>query len=503
MAGFAPRSSVVAAEQLSSAGGLSLFDAVQLALEHDPNVAIEQARLAAARGALEVATGKFDPVLGSDVTEADTRIPLSASTSQRNRTLQEDLALTELFRAGLSIQPKIQLLRSEDLTAGTGAANTGTVFFQVRQPLLRGRGRRATAAGELAAGREVEASRLDVRHTVAQRVLAVGTQYWTVQAAVANLQALRASESSSRELLDNTRKLIAADQVPAAELVQLEANMAAKESARIGGERQLFQARYDLGREIGLDPMEIGRLPLPGDSFPGLRASEEFLLQEAGRYLDEALRRRADLLAARDRQSGAAILRQAAENALLPQLDLVLAPAYSGFSSGSSAGDLIAPLYRNVPGASASLSLALSWPIWNHVARGALVQSDAALRQSALAVDLLVKSIGASVPVAVDAVGRDARQLDRAREAVRLFERAVVNEEKKLRGGTSTILDVITQRDRLDAARQVVVAAELALAVALLRLRFETGTLLGGEKETAVVDASRLITVPPPEEGLR
>ena len=60
---------------------------------------------------------------------------------------------------------------------------------------------------------------------------------------------------------------------------------------------------------------------------------------------------------------------------------------------------------------------------------------------------------------------------------MRLFERAVINEEKKLRAGTSTLLDVISQRDRLTSARQSQVSAHLALALALARLRFETGTL--------------------------
>src|SRR6185295_12103570 len=178
------------------------------------------------------------------------------------------------------------------------------------------------------------------------------------------------------------------------------------------------------------------------------------------------VRRRADLRAARERQTAADVLRKAAENALLPQLDLIVAPSYSGLAAGSSAESFFSPLFRNVPGASTSFALSLSWPIANHRARGELVQIDAARRQSALAVELIAKAIGADVPSSLDAVGRDARRLAKAREAERLFERAVVNEEKKLRAGTSTLLDVISQRDRLTAARQSEVSASLALALA-------------------------------------
>jgi outer membrane protein TolC len=100
------------------------------------------------------------------------------------------------------------------------------------------------------------------------------------------------------------------------------------------------------------------------------------------------------------------------------------------------------------------------------------------------------------VPVALDAVARQAQQLERAREAVRLFERAVINEEKKLRAGTSTLIDLITQRDRLTSARQFEVSAQLNLAVALLELRFQTGTLLPEVDAAGAVDPGRLTTVP-------
>jgi outer membrane protein TolC len=491
------------AQDLPPGSGLSLLEAVHMTLERDPNLALEQARVEGARGSLEIAASQFDPVVTSGLLQTDTRTPLSPSTSRETRTLQSTLGLSQQFRTGLSIEPQIELLRSEDVTAGSGAGNDGTVTFRVRQPLLRGRGRAATAAGELSAEREVEAAGLDVRHTIARRIQAVVSQYWTVVAAARNLEVLRASEESSRSLLENTRKLIAADQVPAAEQVQLEANLAAKESARIGGERQLFDARQDLGREIGLDGGEIRALPLPAEPFPAVAPEAVPSADQAGPWVAEAIRRRADLRAARERQTAADVLRRSAENALLPQLDLVFSPSYSGLVAGSGTQSFFSPLYRNVPGPSASLALNLSWPTFNRRARGQLVQLDALRREDELFVDLITKAIGADVPSSLDAVGRSARQLAKAREAVGLFERAVVNEEKKLRAGSSTLLDLISQRDRLTAARQSEVSAQLALALALLQLRFDTGTLIGEEGEAGSIQVARLITLPAVSEEVR
>lgn len=477
------------------------MDAVRMTLARDPNVAIEVTRVDTARGALRIASGRFDPVVASGLTQTDENLPKSPTASQETRTLEGTLGVTQEFRSGLTMEPQLLLDRTENVTAGSGALNTGTLTFQIRQPLLRGRGRAAVQAEELAAEREVAASGLDLRQAVAQRVQIVAAQYWQALAAERDLEVLRASERSSRELLDNTRKLIAADQVPAADLVQLEASLAATESARIGGERDLFTARQNLGREIGLDPAEIAALPLPSDPFPDVSPAEVPPPARSAAFIELAVRRRTDVEAARQRQAEADLRRQAAENALKPQLDLVLRPGYSGLADGGNAAGFFSPLFRNVPGASSVLSLALSWPTLNQRALGALLQADAARRQNELVVALLVKGIGADVPAALDAVGRDALRLEKAREAVRLFERTFANEEKKLRAGTSTLLDLITQRDRLTAARQTEVSAELALALSLLDLRFRTGTLLGEGGALGEVGPARLTTLPSPGEG--
>lgn len=475
--------------------GLSLAEAVRLTLENDPNLRLEEARLRSARGVLLSSRGTFDPVVSSSLTETETDRPVSATASESEAVIGNTFGLSKRFRSGLSIEPELELLRTDP--SGVGAVNLGTFSFTLRQPLLRGRGWTATAAPERSAERQVAAGELDVRQVTAERILLVGTRYWQARAAALNLAVLRETEERARELLETTRKLIEADVTPAAELVQVEANLVSKETARIGGERALFAARQDLGREIGLDRAAIAALPIPSDPFPAVPASSVPRPEDADRFVTAALRRRADLLAARERRGASEILRRAADNGLKPQLDLVLTPSYTGLVEGTDPGSFFSPLYRNVPGASASFSLSLAWPTANSRARGELAQLESVREQSILLEDLVARRIAADVPTALDAVSRNAEQLERATLAVRLFERAVVNEEKKLRGGTSTLIDLISQRDRLTAARQAEVSAQLALALALLELRFETGTIL--PEGTVAADPVLLTTVPSQE----
>lgn len=477
--------------------GLSLGEAVRLTLENDPNLRLQEARLRSARGALLSSRGTFDPVVSSSLTETETDLPVSATRSQSQAVVGNSFGVAKRFRSGLSVEPELELLRTDP--SGVGAVNLGTFSFTLRQPLLRGRGWRATAAPERSAERQVAAGELDVRQVTAERILVMGSQYWRARAAALNLEVLRETEDRARELLETTRKLIEADVTPAAELVQVEANLVASETARIGGERALFAARQDLGREIGLERAAIAALPIPSDPFPAVTPSAVPQPEDADRFVTAALRRRSDLLAARERRDASEILRRAADNGLKPQLDLVVTPSYTGLVEGTDPGSFFSPLYRNVPGANAAFSLNLAWPTANSRARGDLAQLESILEQSSLVEDLVARQVAADVPTALDAVSRSAQQLDRAALAVRLFERALVNEEKKLRGGTSTLIDVISQRDRLTAARQAEVSAQLSLALALLELRFETGTILPEGQVAA--DPALLTTVPFQEEA--
>ncbi len=434
--------------------GLDLMEAVGLALGEDPNLTVAEARLQAARGSLLAAAGDFDPLLSSGVVRDEDRSPLAGDRHRQTRLLSSDVGFDWLLRSGLSVEPRVSLTRSEEPTAGAGAANLGALEITFRQPLLRGRGRDAVAAGEQAAERQVAASSFDLRQTTAERVLTVACQYWLTRAALLNLEILRESEASSRELLETTRRLIEADVTPAAELVQLEANLAAKESSRIGGERQLFESRQSLGREIGIAAERIAALPLPDDPLPGPGARGGAAARGhrcAGRRGPGAARRPRRRAGAPRRPRGAAARRRRRPAApARPGGDAVLHRA----GRRHRCRQLLLPALPQRPGRRAPTSACgITWPTANRTARGQLEQRTAARRESEAFIELLVNAVGADVPTALDAVARDAQQVAKAAEAVRLFERAVVNEEKKLRAGSSTLLDVISQRDRLTAAR--------------------------------------------------
>ncbi len=479
------------------APGLGLLEAVRLALVNDPELRLAATQVTSSRGSLISAGGAFDPLLTSRLTADDFRTPQADGSTATSESLETTVAWSQLLRSGQSLEPNLSIERRPE---DSGTLNTATLSFTVRQPLLRGRRGEAVRAFESAAEYQLEASRLDWLHITSQRLLAVVSQYWTVKASWLDLEILRSTEASSRDLLVTTRRLIEAQLTPAAELVQLEADLVLREANRVVGERNLFQALQRLGNELGLDADGIAVLAMPTDPFPTVEAEQ--VPVEVAPYLRQAALRRADLLAGQQRLLADEQLLVAADDALEPRLDLVWTPSYSGLVDGASGDDYLSSLWTQIPGLSTTFGIELSLPLRRRVAAGALLQAQAAVAARGLSLERDSKGIDSRVPSAFEEVRRNAERLERLEQAVELFERTLENENKKLRAGTSTLIDVISQRDRLTSALQSRNAAQLAVAIALAELRFETGTLIAADVDTLETDSYRIsyddfTTLPP------
>ncbi|MEM8933677.1 MAG: TolC family protein [Acidobacteriota bacterium] len=466
--------------------GLGLLEAVVMTLEHDPNLKIEATRPTTARGGLMIAASDFDPGFTADLTRVDRKNATGEDTFSDDESWNQTFGWNQTLRSGLVLQPRVVLDRT-DGAGGVPATNTATVTFTLRQPLMRGRDPEVVTADERAAELELMASRYTLAHQVASRLQTVVRQYWAVRSAMLDMEILRSTEASSRTLLENNRKLVEADVTPPAELVQLEADLTSREADRIDGERRLFSAMQRLGLEIGLDSEESLRLPEPDEPLPGAVT----VASSAAELIDLAHARRADLRAANERLHAAEIVLAASEDALRPRLDLVAAPRWSGFVDGDGLEDFYTPIFDNVPGLGASLTLSYALPVGNQLAEGQLLQQQASIDRQALALDQSHQAISAEVAIAHDAVVRAVERLDRLDRAVVLFEKTLENEEKKLGAGLATLLDVLNQRDRLVSARQRRAGAQTDLALALVDLRFQTGTLIS--VDDAVDDDGLLI----------
>ncbi len=484
--------------------GLGVIDAVRATLMGEPTIRLQQQQVEISRGALETSSGAFDSTLDVSVTHEHLQEPLNsaaeavADSSQRTSDqLGYSVGVQKLLRNGILLNPSASLTHSDVSTIGLPPDSRGRVDFSITVPLLRGLGREATGAEEMAAQKELEGTELTLRHTVSQQVLATVAAYWNYVAAQRSLKELGAAEERARKMLDGIRQLIRGGEQPANQLEQMEANLADKITNRIAGRQRLFQARQELGLAMGLAYERLAMLPPPADDFPEL--SPVVLRRLRGMlqdFINQSLRLRGDYLAFLAAEERGRILVGAARNGLKPQLDLDLNLGYQGLDQGSTLPVYLSPFGKDVPGASVTVALHFSFPIANRSAKGLYRQRRSSLQQVEIQAYDLKRKICSAIAVALDALENSARQLEQSRFAVKTYRTAVINEREKFRLGTSTLLDLLDIDDRLTSAllKEIRVHAELANAIA--RLRFETGRLVRVLEKGYSVQRKDLMTVP-------
>jgi outer membrane protein len=504
--GVATTRPVVIAEPQSFAQAIGLVESARLTIVTQPQIRLQEAQVQASRGVLQSAVGQFDPHLSVAFGRSRDNSPLTALQLQQARgvftsTLTDQtsyrVALDKQMRSGLLISPAVEMVR-QDLNLQPPATNRANVSLSLTQPLLRGRGVEIVTAGETASRLDLDATTHDWRQTIAQSVLNTVQTYWTYAAALRNVDILQDAEARARALVEETRTLIQADSRPAADIKQVQANLADRLAQRLQFEQSVFAARYNVGLAMGVPYDQMASLSLVGERFPPVESQALANANLVERLIRVALSHRHDVAAATQRQRETRVLQTAALDGLRPQMNVAATAGYSGLDEGSAAGRLFTPLAA--AGFNAAASIVYDWETANNRALGVLARSDAAYRQATIQAGDVSRIISANVAVAVNGLRQSAARVEATRSASALYRSAVTDERDKLQLGLSTVVDLILTEDRLTQSLLDEVAAELSYAQALAQLRYESGTIVADAVGLAeldhAVDQSRLTTVP-------
>lgn len=479
--------------------GIKLLDAVKTTLEKQPDIHIMRQEVEHNRGALQEAKGQFDPVVslsgGHDYTEESQPV-LSGLSETKEDITSLTFKLSKKYRSGVEISPNIALTRTDSPDEYQEIQNTAGINLTFTVPLMRGLGKEATGAEEMAAEREYEYRLHQMRHTTWESVFNTVLKYWAYQSATKRLDLLKVSESRAKSYVRDIRALINADELPAAELENMLANLESKTASRIAREQALYEAKQNLGLAMGLQFEAIDVLPLPSDDFPEVNDKKEIPFIQKEAMIKNALASRDDYLASKELQKSKNILLKAARNELKSKLDLSFNAGYSGLKEGSNASNFITSTRSNIPGVSASILLICELPYGNRAARGMLLQRKSEYEKHRIATNNLARNITSKIAVAFSAYKNSKRELIKARKSAHYYKKALKNEREKVKLGTATLLDLIEVERRLTNTLLDEISAHLKYAVALARHRFETGTMMTGDGEDAYIDTDQLITLP-------
>ncbi len=490
--------------------GIELMEAVRLTLKYDPNIKLQQLAVEVHRGAHRDSYGQFDWTLGSSLSRGRARTPLTAANQdlyQTTEIISDDVTLaggiSKLLRGGQMLSLSSQITQNEDGTIyGDNSdpsvpVNTSTITFSITQPLLKGRGTAVTAAGETASNLEYEAAQFALRHTMSQRVLTTVQSYWNYVYALSAIDILRGSEERAKGLVQKTKKLIEGDEIPAAELNQLMANLEYKTASRISGEQMLFEAKQSLCLNMGLSIEQSSSVSSPEDTFKNIKIEKMPSLSDAGDYIDTAVDKRSDYLAYEKREESAFVMTAYYKNNTLPQLDVKLSLGSSGLAEGRG-GAFFDSIDENVSGRDYSGLIIFSYPVGNNSAKGRLIQQEALYEQSRVNTKNLARSIAFGITTGLSSLSKSAEELEKTEEAHRYYEISLRQEKEKYTLGTATLLDIVTYEERLTNAMLSVLSAKRNLANVIAQLRCETGTLIDFEEGSnkSMIAKNNLVTIP-------
>jgi len=484
----------VAVAQPAANTQLSLQDALHFALRQNPNTLLQQQQVTASRGLLLQAQSQFDPVASA------------ASTRTRDiRTLRQD-EITALQAAGIfSVAQQttdatthrvgVDKTLVNGIAVGTGFSVTavddssarqagipiqtsGRLNFSLKVPLLKNSGTETVGAQVAASDAELAASLLDLLHTNSQAVLNTTIAYWDVVARRSRLAIAATAEKRAIELVDEMRKLIAADQLPAAEIELVVASRAEKTAARVAAEQALLDAQHALARQLGFSSAQMSVLPVPGDRLPNYDGRKINVTDQVERLIRSAIATRADLDANRKRELASQYRLAAARNNLKPQLDFNLNLSYAGLAEGAPVSAFDRAYYTGRVGPSVTSSLSLQWPFANSFARGNLLAQSAVHDADLIRLHDLEAGVASNVAAVAAALQRSVEQLVEGREAVKRYAVTLQNQLTKRRLGSATLLDVLNVEDRLNNALLNEVQLQQGYANAIVQLRFELGYLV-------------------------
>jgi outer membrane protein TolC len=313
------------------------------------------------------------------------------------------------------------------------------------------------------------------------QVIATVTQieniYWDLVNAYEQSQVNEQSLAFAQHSLDNAKKQLQLQSIPAMDLMKAEAEVSKRDQdltvARTGLQLQELLIKNAVTKSLD-DPMLESVRVVPTDTLQPaqvapLKESVQDLIQQALQGRPELAESDVDLV---NRQ----ISRKAARNALLPSLSLV------AFYSGSGLAGPLNPIY-NVPGVPNSsnvpidfsgalanafnntapdyyVGLNLNIPIRNRVAKADQYRSELEYRQAELRREELRKQIRIEVRNAEYALEQTAARVEAAQKAKDLAQRTFeITQKEQALGAGSTFQTMTAQRD--------LALAELDLATAM------------------------------------
>jgi len=392
----------------------------------------------------------------------------------RSRTRNAVAQVTEEIPWGGSVGMGYSINRSwmtpTFLNINPAYSQSALVWIDHPLPFFRNWGKDVQMSGIRLAEKNQGSREWDKRLQLINQIATVMSGYWDLVNAIYSAEVQRLSRDSAANLLKINEIRLKHEVGTEIDVWEARAGVAQRENALIAAGQAIGLAQDNLARltrQKEGSSWKIRMIPRDAPHYEEYPVDEEKFIADA--------HSRPDVQEARLMQDRAEIRRKTARNAVMPQLDAFGQYGLSGLGpSPGRAGHFLGTGDYH----SWSLGLDFSVPLPNTQARARAREADHLVKGA----DLLIEK---TVDFAEFEVRKAVRDLQTARESIRVTQTQVRSEQEKLRGelkryevGMATSQDLLDYQNNLASAQNAHIAALVAYNKAIIDLERARGTLL-------------------------
>jgi outer membrane protein TolC len=445
------------------------------------------------------AVSSYDPLLGVSGGEEHQTSPLANRQIYGVPLLQLNsgqlnAVFTESFPTGTSINFSFSNARQTTNSPffNLSPSLTSTFRFQFQQELLAGFGFGPNLRYLRIARNNKKISDIGFKDQVIATVTQIENIYWDLVSAYEQTQVNEQSFGFAQQTLENTRKQLQLESVPALDVMRAEAEVSRRDQdltvARTSLQLQETLMKNAITKSLD-DPVLEAMRVIPTDR---MEAAETRTSAPIADLISAALHNRPELAETDIDLVNRQISRRAARNALLPSLSLV------GFYGGSglagplnriySLGQNISTVPVDFTGALQNafnnsspdyyVGLNLNIPIRNRVAKADQYRSELEYRQSELRMEQLKKQVRIEVRNAQYALDQTGARVQAARKARDLAQRTFDITKKEQELGSGSSYQTLSAQHDLALAELNLVSAQTTYEKAKVELDRTTGATL-------------------------
>ena len=474
---------------------LSLDDAIQQALENNLSVQISRLSRQSSTFALSAARRVYTPNLVLDTNLQESLSPaesqLDGAVQSESDNLNYNLRFEQQlpFGANYSVQFNNNRLATNNAFFTFNPRYRSTLNAQVTQPLLQNfradpqrRQIVVSQNGERQAGHEFETSVLDVLRDVQNA-------YWDLVFAIRSHEVATQSLELAQDLLRNNQVQVEVGTMAPIDVLQAQAEAAAREEELILAEEAIRQTE-DALKALIRDPDGVGFWD--GEIRPVDAPSGEDYPVDTEDAIRVALQRRPELRSQRVQLDTNQYDVRFFRNQTLPQVDLVGLVQLTGVGGTQLVREgFFGPAVDTIPGGYGDalsqmsgldyrdwrVGLSFSYPIGPNQAHASHAQAQTDLTRQREAVRQQEVLIAQEVRTAVRQVETNRRRIDASRVARELQEASLDAEQKKFEVGMTTSYFIVQAQRDLAQARANELQAIIDYNKAIVAVERAQGTL--------------------------